>query len=473
MARTLYDILEISPSASPEVIKSAYRALAAKLHPDRNSSDNGHDFKLVTRAYEILSNPEKRAEYDSRLLHGEESLFLGTVDADTPKGIETVKRRNGTDTWCTIDEHVRRKGAELAETNLQGLQLSNLSLERAILTGADLSHASLQSVTLSRANLNSVLCRNSKFKKVDFKAASFADAVFENCVFEECTFDGCELKSVAFRASDFRGSSLSGISASEVDFSDSIMEGILFSPLSEYEGQADYFPRCDRFENCNFRRCNLRTAIFGVHRVAISKKKSKTYVPVSFKGSDFTGANLEQVCVESSFIEDCDFTDASCSSTYLKNSHILHPRSFRGTSLYGADFTNAEIDTADFTTCNVINARFHGSQRKNVQFPDGFVPPTSERVAEQTTSSNCFIATACCGGTSNEVRDLRLYRDTVLLQCRLGRMFVREYYRLSPPVARFLELHPVAADCVRRSIIGPAHRIARQHCFQPTGRREQ
>ncbi len=469
MARTLYDILEISTSASPEVIKSAYRALAAKLHPDRNSSDNGDDFKLVTRAYEILSNPEKRTEYDKRLLHGEESLFLGTADADTQKGIETVKRRNGTDTWCTIDEHVRRKGVELAETNLQGLQLSNLSLKGAILTGADLSHASLQSVDLTRANLDSVVCRSSTFTKVDFTAASFADAVFENCVFKECTFDGCKLTSVAFRASDFRGSSLSNISATEVDFSDSIMEGILFSPLLEYEGQVDYFPRRDRFENCSFRRCNLCTAIFGVHRVEISKKKSKTHVPVSFKGSDFTGANLEQVCFEHSFIEDCDFTDASCSSANLKNSHLLHPRSFSGASLYGADFTNAEIDTADFTTCNVINARFHGSRRKNVQFPEGFVPPTSERVTEQSTSSNCFIATACCGSASDEVRDLRHYRDKVLLQSNLGRLFVRQYYRLSPPVARFLEVHPVAADCVRRSVIGPIHRIARQRCFQPTG----
>lgn len=473
MARTLYDILEISPSASPEVIKSAYRALAAKLHPDRNSSDNGDNFKLVTRAYEILSNPEKRAEYDSRLLHGEESLFLGAIDADTTKSIETVKRRDGTDTWCTIDEHVRRKGAELAGTNLQGLQLINLSLEGATLTGADLSHATLESVTLSRADLSSVLCRSSKFRKVDFKAASFANAVFENCVFEECTFDDCQLQSVAFRASDFRGSSLSGISANEVDFSDSIMEGILFSLLPIYEGEEDYFPRRDRFENCGFCRCNLRKAIFGVYRVTISKKKSKSYVPVSFKRSDFTGANLEQVSVERSFLEDCDFTDASCSSANLKNSHLLNSRSFSGASLYGADFTNAEINTADFSTCNVINARFHGSQRKNVQFPDGFVPPTSERVTEQTTSSNCFIATACCGSTSDEVRDLRHYRDTVLLQGRFGRLFVRGYYRLSPPVARFLKLHPVAADCVRRSIIGPVHRIARQRCLRRTKSLEQ
>ena len=471
MAKTLYDILEISPNASPEVIKSAYRALAAKLHPDRNSSNNGDDFKLVAKAYEILSNPEKKAEYDTRLLHGEESLFLGALDSDTRKGIETVKRTNGTDTWCTIDEHVRRKGAELAETNIQGLQLSNLSLEGGILTGADLSHANLQSVNLSRANLNSVICRSSTFKNVDFKAASFTDARFENCVFHECSFDGCEFKNMVFRASDFRGSSLANISAEQVDFSHSILEGVLLSALPEYE-YADT-QRRTRFADCNFQRCNLRKTICGWHSIEISKKKTVAYVPASFKGCDFSGANLEEARAEQSFFEDCGFADACLASVKLKDSHVLRPRSFEGASLYGADFTNAEIENADFRTCNVINARFHGSQRKNVQFPEGFVPPTSERVTEQTTSSNCFIATACCGSTSDEVRDLRHYRDAVLLQYRVGQLFVRGYYRLSPPVARFLEQHPVAADCVRRAIIGPVHKIARQHYPQPTWSQER
>jgi uncharacterized protein YjbI with pentapeptide repeats len=471
MAKTLYDILEVSSTASPEVIKSAYRALAAKLHPDRNSSNNGDDFKLVTKAYEILSHPEKRAEYDTRLLHGEESLFLGALDLDTGKRIETVKRKDGTDTWCTIDEHVRRKGAELAETNLQGLQLSNLSLEGGILTGADLSHANLLSVNLSRANLNSVTCRSSTFRKVDFKAASFVEAVFENCVFQECSFDGCQFKSMAFRASDFRGSSLANISAGQVDFSHSILEGVLVSALPEDD--YTHILRLVSFENCNFQRCNLRRTICGRHSIEISKKKSVAYLPVSFNGCDFSGANLEEACLERSFIEDCGFADACLASVNLKDCHVLRPRSFEGASLYGADFTNAVIENADFRTCNVINARFHGSQRKNTQFPDGFVPPTSKRVVEQTTSSNCFIATACCGSTSDEVRDLRHYRDAVLVHSRLGQLFVRGYYRLSPPVARFLERHPVAADCVRRSIIVPVHKIARQHYPQPTGSQER
>jgi len=462
VARTLYEILEIAPTASPEVIKSAYRALAAKFHPDRNVSNDGDAFKLVSKAYEILSNPDKRADYDLRLIHGEESLFLGVVDSDATKSIETVKRRNGSDTWCTIDEHVRRKGAELAETNLQGLQLSNLSLEGATLSGADLSHSSMQSVNLSKANLDSVICRNSKFHKVDFKYASFAEAVFENCVFEECDLNGCALQSGAFRACDFRGSSMVQILAQDVDFSHSTFEGVCLAACLHHDYETP-IQRRNRFVNCKFNQCNLRNTIFGYHKDKTDNKASVAYLAASFIGCDFTKANLENANAVESYFEDCAFAGASLASAKLKESHVLRPRSFSETSLYGADFTNAEIVDADFRTCNVINARFHGAKRKNVLFPDGFVPPSSERVLEPKANNGCFIATACCGRDSVEVRDLRAFRDAVLLQSRGGKFFVQQYYRLSPPIANFLEVHPLIADCVRRSAIVPLHRFVRKH----------
>jgi DnaJ-class molecular chaperone len=59
---TLYDILELSPTADLDEIKAAYRRLSTQVHPDRGGS--GALFRLVREAYETLSDGNLRAEYD-------------------------------------------------------------------------------------------------------------------------------------------------------------------------------------------------------------------------------------------------------------------------------------------------------------------------------------------------------------------------------------------------------------------------
>ena len=64
--RDYYEILGVDRGADGDVVKKAYRKLALKYHPDRNSgSDEAADkFKEATEAYEVLRDPEKRAAYD-------------------------------------------------------------------------------------------------------------------------------------------------------------------------------------------------------------------------------------------------------------------------------------------------------------------------------------------------------------------------------------------------------------------------
>lgn len=65
-----YEVLKVSPKASGAEIKSAYRRLARKLHPDKNngSEDTALKFAAIAEAYEVLGNAKERAKYDHRLL---------------------------------------------------------------------------------------------------------------------------------------------------------------------------------------------------------------------------------------------------------------------------------------------------------------------------------------------------------------------------------------------------------------------
>ena len=63
--RDLYERLNVDPSASAQDLRSAYFLLAARLHPDRNSSDAAHRAMVqINHAYAVLRDPASRAAYD-------------------------------------------------------------------------------------------------------------------------------------------------------------------------------------------------------------------------------------------------------------------------------------------------------------------------------------------------------------------------------------------------------------------------
>lgn len=62
-----YFVLQVDPGAEPDIITAAYHRLAVKYHPDVNRDRNASEkMRLLNEAFDVLSNSEKRAEYDRR-----------------------------------------------------------------------------------------------------------------------------------------------------------------------------------------------------------------------------------------------------------------------------------------------------------------------------------------------------------------------------------------------------------------------
>jgi molecular chaperone DnaJ len=88
MPRDYYEILEIERSADQVTIKKAYRKLAMKYHPDQNPGNKEAEekFKEAAQAYEVLGNPDKRAQYD-RFGH---SAFQGGFGGGGGQGFHDI-----------------------------------------------------------------------------------------------------------------------------------------------------------------------------------------------------------------------------------------------------------------------------------------------------------------------------------------------------------------------------------------------
>jgi len=90
-----YELLQVSSNADPEMVHRVYRLLAQRYHPDNNETGNATQFRLVTEAYEVLSAPQRRAQYD--VAHQKQKqqrwrLIKKGSEADNNYGEEQITR---------------------------------------------------------------------------------------------------------------------------------------------------------------------------------------------------------------------------------------------------------------------------------------------------------------------------------------------------------------------------------------------
>jgi curved DNA-binding protein CbpA len=90
-----YETLQISANAEPETIHRVYRLLAQRFHPDNKETGNATKFRELTEAYEVLSDPQRRAQYDvvhQHFVRERWKVAEGTEAADVDYRSEQVTR---------------------------------------------------------------------------------------------------------------------------------------------------------------------------------------------------------------------------------------------------------------------------------------------------------------------------------------------------------------------------------------------
>src|SRR5215216_4473007 len=125
-SKDLYKLLGLSRNASEEEIRKAHRKLVREYHPDTNPEDPQAEqrFKEIQQAYEVLSNPQKRREYDKRL-HTSSRGDAGRAGAGASRGGSAPGSRSA--------GRSAEQGGTAYTVDLSELlaKLANLSSERA------------------------------------------------------------------------------------------------------------------------------------------------------------------------------------------------------------------------------------------------------------------------------------------------------------------------------------------------------
>lgn len=134
MEKNYYDILEINKNASQEIIEKAYKILVKKYHPDLQEANlkNKYEEKIkeINEAYEILSDPEKRKNYDLTLknneISNEDYNNLYNENVHLKNEINNLKNKNYQNNYSNQEENLEREYKQAYEQAYYNAYIRNL-----------------------------------------------------------------------------------------------------------------------------------------------------------------------------------------------------------------------------------------------------------------------------------------------------------------------------------------------------------
>jgi uncharacterized protein YjbI with pentapeptide repeats len=338
------------------VIKAAYKTLTAKYHPDRDSSkEAARAFAEIQRAFEVLSDPLRRRQYDMNPSANRTATAEPTA----------VLRTDGSSSFLTLAEHQRRGWQEAARCDLSNQDFSGVSFKNAKLAGARLDGSRFIGCDFRGADLTECSAKRCQFDKVDFAVATLVNADLSNCSIREAKFLGM-------------GKRWESVN---VDPRERFTESdYLKTRLSRSEDEEDGAI----LDDANFRQSDLSGAAFSRPHETATESKQTT----SSWGTQQETQLWTKQFFRSAVITSCDFSQAA-----------LTRCSFVGLSLAGARFESADLQQADMRSCDVGGIDLSSANlldtnltecryTEGTKFPDGFAVPRGATLRRHTPLQN-------------------------------------------------------------------------------------
>jgi curved DNA-binding protein CbpA len=488
MANELYHVLDVQPEAAPEDIRKAYYRLVRR-HPPETDPER---FKAIRSAYETLSDPGARGQYDALQQHGGEieELFQQASEhmgrSEWLQAIRKLKRvialapqlNSG---WnqlgvCFLEARQFDKAIEVfatlterqPETVLYWSHFGHAWLEKAdALEGEDRRRPSLfrkaresfrRTVELDRTNPDHYIqmartySSESRWNEaIQWCERGAAAGGPDKRADFECLFYLCEIHLLSAR----------------LDQIEKVAQRIQDS-LAEEEEE----PR--RFAAVRFVQFALELQEASWFRPAATfYQAARRFAPEDEKIRDL----YENA---SSVVRAAEAHDE------LQNDSLIAPGLKRLVAWYLADLHEEQSEDRDRSLLDILDSiQAHppgmvaaSIKRIRQRYPDchALNKKAFDRLEEVANDklqatirpsratghrrSNCFVVTATFGTpAAAEVQRFRSFRDRYLLRYRLGRWFIRAYYRVGPSLARWIERRPAVRRWLARVLGWVAQRL--------------